>query len=409
MTVASTSGRRVRRLCVLSMHTSPLAQPGSADAGGMNVYVRELATSLAQAGVVVRVYTRSGRDAPPGPVAVEPNLVVVSVRAGDPDLPKERLGSVVDEFVAGVEADVLATGGTDAVHANYWLSAVAGRALARRLEVPLAVSFHTLGRVKSAHGDAEPAARTLAEQRVVDTADVLCAASQSDAADLERHYAADPSRIVLVPPGVQHAFFSPGSRAGARWALGLGEDPHLLFVGRIQPLKGLDLAVGALAELGRSDVRLLAIGGPSGPRGAAELTRVNNLIAAARLGDQVSLIDPQPHHILSTYYRAADVVVVPSRTESFGLVALEAASCGRSVLAADVGGLRGLVIHGETGLRVRGRDPRRWAAAIDKVLGDPERAARFGTAGAALGSTYRWSATAAALLGALEQAATRTQ
>lgn len=123
----------------------------------------------------------------------------------------------------------------------------------------------------------------------------------------------------------------------------------------------------------------------------------------------MSLIDPQPHHILSTYYRAADVVVVPSRTESFGLVALEAASCGRSVLAADVGGLRGLVIHGETGLRVRGRDPRRWAAAIDKVLGDPERAARFGTAGAALGSTYRWSATAAALLGALEQAATRTQ
>lgn len=301
MTVASTSGRRVRRLCVLSMHTSPLAQPGSADAGGMNVYVRELATSLAQAGVVVRVYTRSGRDAPPGPVAVEPNLVVVSVRAGDPDLPKERLGSVVDEFVAGVEADVLATGGTDAVHANYWLSAVAGRTLARRLEVPLAVSFHTLGRVKSAHGDAEPAARTLAEQRVVDTADVLCAASQSDAADLERHYAADPSRIVLVPPGVQHAFFSPGSRAGARWALGLGEDPHLLFVGRIQPLKGLDLAVGALAELGRSDVRLLAIGGPSGPRssGADPRQQPDRRSPIGRPGEpDRSAAPPHPVHLL---------------------------------------------------------------------------------------------------------------
>ncbi|MEZ5372553.1 MAG: glycosyltransferase [Microthrixaceae bacterium] len=393
----------------MSLHTSPLAQPGSDDAGGMNVYVRELATSLAQAGVAVRVYTRAGRDTPPGPVTVEPNLVVVPVAAGAPNLPKERLESTVGDFGDAVEADLAANGGTDAIHANYWLSALAGRTLAERLNVPLAVSFHTLGRVKAAHGDPEPAARTTAEERVVATADVLCAASESDASDLARHYGARPERIVRVPPGVQHAFFSPGSRAGARWALGLGDDPHLLFVGRIQPLKGLDVAVGALAELRRDDVRLLAVGGPSGPRGVAEQKRVNNLIAAAGLGDQVSLIDPQPHHILSTYYRAADVVVVPSRTESFGLVALEAASCGRSVVAADVGGLRNLVLQGETGLRVRGRDPRHWAAAIGEVLDDPERAAAFGAAGAALGATYRWSATAHALLDALESVTARAR
>lgn len=409
MNSSTRSGDAVRRLCVLSLHTSPLAQPGSADAGGMNVYVRELATSLAQSGVAVRVYTRATRDTPQGPVEVEPNLVVVPIQAGHPNLPKERLDTVIDEFAAGVVADLEASGGTDAIHANYWLSAVAGRSLAQRLNVPLAVSFHTLGRVKAAHGDPEPAARTTAEEEVVAAADVLCAASESDASDLAGHYGADPARIARVPPGVQHAFFSPGSRAGARWALGLGDAPHVLFVGRIQPLKGLDVAVCALAELQRSDVRLLAVGGPSGPRGAAELTRVNNLIAAAGLGDQVSLIDPQPHHILSTYYRAADVVVVPSRTESFGLVALEAASCGRSVVAADVGGLRGLVIHGETGLRVRGRDPRHWASAIDEVLSNPERADAFGAAGAALGATYTWSATAKALLDALELAAVRAR
>ena len=149
----------VRRLCVLSMHTSPLAQPGSADAGGMNVYVRELATSLAQAGVAVRVYTRATHGVPAGPQTVEPNLVVVPITAGDPDLPKEHLGSAIEEFTAGVARDLAVNGGTDAIHANYWLSAVAGRTLAKALGVPLAVSFHTLARVKSAHGDPEPGGR----------------------------------------------------------------------------------------------------------------------------------------------------------------------------------------------------------------------------------------------------------
>ncbi|MEZ5382671.1 MAG: glycosyltransferase [Microthrixaceae bacterium] len=391
----------VGRIGVLSMHTSPLAQPGSADAGGMNVYVRELAASLAQAGVAVRVYTRADRSSPPHPVVVEPNLVVVPVPAGRADLPKEALSTVVDEFAAGVADDLRSHGGTDAIHANYWLSGVAGGILARQLGVPLAVTFHTLARVKAAHGDPEPAGREQAEADIVAAASVLCAASASDADDLVGRYGANPDRVTLVPPGVQHAFFSPGSRAGARAALGLNDSPHVLFVGRIQPLKGLDLAVSAVAALRRNDVRLLAVGGPSGPHGAAELARVHNLVAAAGLGDRVRCVEPQPHHILSTYYRAADVVVVPSRTESFGLVALEAASCGRPVVAADVGGLRSLVIHERTGLRVAGRDPLRWGEALSRVLDDPDRAAAMGRAGAELGRTYRWSATARALLDAL--------
>ena len=190
---------------------------------------------------------------------MEPNLVVVPIAAGDPDLSKEDLGSAIEEFTAGVALDLAATGGTDAIHANYWLSAVAGQTLAHALRVPLAVSFHTLARVKLAHGDPEPGGRAAAEERAVASADVLCAASASDASDLSTHYGADPRRIVRVPPGVQHAFFSPGSRAGARRALGLGDAPHVLFVGRIQPLKGLDVAVCAMAELQRSDARLLAV------------------------------------------------------------------------------------------------------------------------------------------------------
>lgn len=360
----------------------------------MNVYVRELATSLAQAGVAVRVYTRATHGVPAGPQTVEPNLVVVPIAAGDPDLSKEDLGSAIEEFTAGVALDLAATGGTDAIHANYWLSAVAGQTLAHALRVPLAVSFHTLARVKLAHGDPEPGGRAAAEERAVASADVLCAASASDASDLSTHYGADPRRIVRVPPGVQHAFFSPGSRAGARRALGLGDAPHVLFVGRIQPLKGLDVAVCAMAELQRSDARLLAVGGPSGPHGAAEQARVNNLIAAAGLGDRVTITDPQPHHILSTYYRAADVVVVPSRTEAFGIVVLEAWRRGTPVVASDRAGLGELVRDGVDGLLVDPEDIAALAGAIVRVLGDAALAEALAGAGCTRVGSFTWEAVA---------------
>jgi D-inositol-3-phosphate glycosyltransferase len=198
---------------------------------------------------------------------------------------------------------------------------------------------------------------------------------------------------------VIHAFFSPGDRFGARKALGYGLDgsPMLLFVGRIQPLKGLDVAIGALAELRRRDAQLVVVGGPSGPDGHAEAAKAEVLADELGVADRIRWVQPQPHHLLATYYRAADLCVVPSRSESFGLVALEAAACGTPVVAAAVGGLRTLVDDGDTGYLVEDRHPEVFASAVDALLADPARAQRMGEAAAARARGYTWSTTAARL------------
>ena len=388
----------MRTLAVLSLHTSPLAQPGAGDSGGMNVYVRELVSSLAQAGVGCSVYVRRWRDDLPDEVHVEPGFRVVHVDAGPHDLAKEHLPEIVDEYSDGVLADIRRLGDVDALHANYWLSGVAGHRLKHELEIPLVSTFHTLARVKAETGDAEPQRRIDAESEVVACSDAITASCPAEAEQLVRLYGARPERIELVPPGVVHAFFSPGDRAGARAALGLPADrPVLLFVGRIQPLKGLDVAVRALAELRDQGAVLVAVGGPSGVDGAVEAAKVRLLAEELGVEDRIRWIDPQPHYLLSTFYRAADVVLVPSRSESFGLVALEAAACGTAVVAAAVGGLRTLVEDGRTGFLVEGRDPHAFAAATDDLLAHPALAAAMGADAAARALTYTWSTTAARL------------
>jgi D-inositol-3-phosphate glycosyltransferase len=390
----------MRKLAMLSMHTSPLAQPGAGDSGGMNVYVRELASSLAQAGVEVDVFTRRWADDLPDVVAVEPGLRVLHVAAGAVDLAKEDLPSVVPEFTAGVLDAMRASGDHGAVHANYWLSGVAGHTIKHALDLPLVSTFHTLARVKAVTGDLEPQRRIDAEAEVIACSDVITASCPAEADDLVEHYGARRDRIELVPPGVLHAFFSPGDRRGARAALALDADrPVLLFVGRIQPLKGLDVAVRALAEVveRRPDALLVVVGGASGLDGGAEVEKVHALVEELGVEGNVRFVAPQPHHLLSTCYRAADVVVVPSRSESFGLVALEAAACGTPVVAASVGGLRTLVDHGRTGLLVDSRDPGEFAAAIESILDDPAVAGAFSSTAATRALGYRWSTTAARL------------
>lgn len=383
-------------VAVISLHTSPLVQPGTGDSGGMNVYVRELSASLAQAGVDVRVYVRRWADGLPDRVRVEPGLEVVHVDAGPVGLSKEHLPEVVDDFTEAVAAD-LATSPVQALHANYWLSAVSAHDLKHRLDLPLVATFHTLARVKAEAGDTEPLARELAEAMVIGCCDAICAANPVEADQLIQLYDARPERIELVPSGVDHAFFSPGDRTGARMALGLDDRPTMLFVGRIQPLKGLTVAVEALALLSDRTARLVVVGGPSGEDGPAELDRVQALIGRLGLEGRVQFVEPQPHHALSSWYRAADVVVVPSRSESFGLVALEAAACGVPVVASAVGGLRTLVRDGVTGLLVEERDPRSFASAVDALLGAPSFAAALGAAGAAESLRYSWPATAGRL------------
>jgi D-inositol-3-phosphate glycosyltransferase len=389
----------VRTLAVLSLHTSPLAQPGAGDSGGMNVYVRELVGSLAQAGVRCSVYVRRWHDELPEEVSVEPGFRVVHVPAGAPDLAKDALPGIVDEFTDGVLDDVRRLGDVDAIHANYWLSGVVGHRLKHALDLPLVSTFHTLARVKAEGGDREPESRVRAEAEVVACSDAITASCLAERAQLVRLYGASPARVEIVPPGVVHAFFSPGDRRGARHPLGLGDHPVLLFVGRIQPLKGIDVAVRALAELSasRPDAVLVAVGGPSGADGLAELHRARALADDLGVADRIHWTDPQPHHLLSTYYRAADVVLVPSRSESFGLVALEAAACGTPVVAAAVGGLRTLVDHGRTGFLVDGRDPAVFAAYADEILGNPTLAAGMGAAAAERALGYTWSTTAARL------------
>ena len=386
----------VSRVAVLSLHTSPLVQPGAGDAGGMNVYIRELVSSLAQAGVDCTVYVRRWTDGLPDVVEVEPGFRVDHVTAGPFDLSKEKLPAVVDDFTAAVRRRLIDRP-ADVIHANYWLSGVAGHWLKHELDLPLVTTFHTLARVKAETGDPEPDTRIVAESEVVRCADVMTANSATEVRQLIDLYGADPDRIEIVAPGVDHAYFSPGKREGARTALGLGEEPVMLFVGRIQPLKGVDVAIGALDCLRSTDARLLIVGGASGREGDHEVERIRDLISDNRLQDRVLMVEPKPHYELSTYYRAADLCLVPSRSESFGLVALEAAACGLPVVASDVGGLRTLVEDGVTGFRVEGREPCHYAKAAAQILDEPILAAEMSANAVKRARSYTWSGTAGRL------------
>jgi D-inositol-3-phosphate glycosyltransferase len=384
---------------MISLHTSPLLQPGSGDSGGMNVYVREVASALAQAGIECTTYTRADRPGLPSEVAVEPGHRVVHIAAGPHELPKEALPDVLDAFADGVLEHVAGGRGVDVVHGNYWLSGVVGHRLKHALDVPLVSTFHTLARVKAEGGDLEPAWRDRAEADVIGCSDAICVSCPEEERQFRSLYGDPRGRIEIVPPAVEHAFFAPGDRDGARRAVGLPVDrPVLLFVGRIQPLKAPDVAIRALAALVAHPTALLAVvGGASGVDGDAEAEAARQLAADLGVEARVRFVPPQPHHILSSWYRAADVVVVPSRSESFGLVALEAAACGIPVVASAVGGLLNIVHDGVTGWLVEGRDPERYARAITQVLGDPGGAAAMGAAAAVRARRFTWSFTAARL------------
>lgn len=363
----------------------------------MNVYVRELVSALAQAGVDCTTYTRAWRPGLPEVVQVEPGHRVVHLPAGPFDLAKEDLPHVVEEFGDAVIEHIRNGPGVDVVHANYWLSGLVAHRVKHELELPFVSTFHTLARVKAEGGDPEPAWRERAEAEIINCADAICVSCTEEESQFRRLYGNPQGRIEIVAPGVEHAFFAPGDRGGARRALDLPAGPLLLFVGRLQPLKGLDVAVRALAELRRPDALLLVVGGASGLEGGSEVARIMSLIDQLGVRDQVRFVEPQPHHILSTYYRAADVVVVPSRSESFGLVALEAAACGTPVVASAVGGLLTLVDDGLTGYLVAGRDPSHFAQRIASILNDPALAASMSVRAAERARRYTWSFAAARL------------
>ncbi|CAO5176592.1 D-inositol 3-phosphate glycosyltransferase [Frankia sp. AiPs1] len=411
------SGRsaRPRRVAMLSMHTSPLEQPGTGDAGGLNVYVVELSRQLAALGVEVEIFTRAVSSRVPAAAQLAPGVTVRHVDAGPfEEVRREDLPAWLCAFTA----DVLRAeaghdpGWFDLIHSHYWLSGQVARAAARRWGVPFVHTSHTLAKVKNdalAAGDRpEPAGRLRGEQEVVADATRMIASTAEERGHLIGLYGALPERVDVVAPGVDLTVFRPGEgpRSPARSRARLGLDPDgelLLFVGRIQPLKAPDVLLHATAELLRRDptrrsrLSVAVVGGPSGT-GLEQPDALVKLAADLGISDLVRFQPPAPQRELVHWYRSADAVVVPSHSESFGLVALEAQACGTPVIAAAVGGLRTAVADGVSGLLVPGHDPLRYADALDRLLRQPRLRARLAGGAVDRATGFGWSATARGVL-----------
>ena len=372
----------LNRIAMLSAHTSPLEPLGGGDAGGMNVYVLEAATQLARRGVAVDVFTRATGEA--AITEVEPGVRVLSIVPGD-------IGA---SMMSALEP-------YDLVHSHYWLSGQIGLVVRERRGIPLVHTMHTMGRVKNlnlAAGDrAEPSARIVAESEIVRLADRLVANTAQERDELVTLYGADPQCVDVVHPGVNHERFVPAGRDGARHRLGIDQQLRLvLFAGRLQPHKGPDLAIEALAHL-PSDVRLVVVGGPSGA-GLEHPEALADLAVGLGVADRVSFVPPVPQAELADWYVAADVVCVPSHSESFGLVALEAQACGTPVVAAAVGGLTTAVVDGVTGLLVNGHVPAHYARALRTLLDDAALRGTMGAKAAVHAAGFSWEVTTDRLL-----------
>jgi D-inositol-3-phosphate glycosyltransferase len=399
-----------RRVAVLAVHTSPLAQPGTGDAGGMNVYVLQTALHLAQRGIEVEIFTRATASADPPVARVAPGVLVRNVVAGPFEgLDKYDLPTQLCGFAAGVLRAEAAhePGYYDIVHSHYWLSGQVGWLARDRWAVPLVHTAHTLAAVKNAalaDGDApEPPLRTVGEQQVVDEADRLIVNTDDEAKQLISIHRADPARIDVVHPGVDLDVFRPGDRRAARAALGLPlDDDVVAFVGRIQPLKAPDILLRAAAKL--PGVRIVVAGGPSGS-GLASPDGLVRLADELGITDRVTFLPPQSRTNLVTLLQAANLVAVPSYSESFGLVALEAQACGTPVVAAAVGGLPVAVHDGTSGTLVSGHDVGDWAEALDRLLRLPApEAEAMSRAAAAHATSFSWENTTDALLASYRRA-----
>lgn len=388
-------------VALLSVHTSPLAQPGIGDGGGLNVFVSALAGQLSKHGIAVDVFTRSTGADLPSTVRLDDGVAVHHIDAGPPTLRKDDLASHLCAFYLAV-AGHAAIESAQLLHGHYWMSGWVGRKLRQRRDVPLVQRFHTLAHAKDAGrsvGEAsEPMLRLAAERRVVAAADAVLAATPHEAALLRHEYRARPGQVHVVPPGVDTDVFRPADdRLRTRRELGGGR--LLLFVGRLQPLKGPDLAVRTLAALDAHlpddgvPTRLVVVGGASGNgHGTVDPPALRRLADQLGVADRVALLAPRSHRDLAPLYRAADALIMPSRSESFGLVALEAQASGTPVVGADVGGLDDILRHGG-GTLVQSYDPDAYARAVLPYLVDTA-ARRTASLAAVRGARrFRWRET----------------
>jgi D-inositol-3-phosphate glycosyltransferase len=408
-----------RRVAMLSVHTSPLHQPGTGDAGGMNVYIVELAKRLADLGIEVEIFTRATMGGLPPIVELTSGakgalrtrgVLVRHIDAGPYEgLAKEDLPAQLCAFTHGVmQAEASQRPGYyDLVHSHYWLSGHVGWLAAQRWGVPLVHAMHTMAKVKNAalaKGDTpEPAARVIGETQIVEAADRLIANTEEEADQLVHHYAAAREKVAVVHPGVNLNRFHPADgRAAARARLGLPPDAFVpLFAGRIQPLKAPDVLLRAVAIILDEDPSLRerlvvpVVGGPSGS-GLAKPERLHKLAAQLGVADVVRFQPPVEQDQLADWYRAATVLVMPSYSESFGLVAIEAEACGTPVIAAAVGGLPIAVRDGVSGLLVPGHDPADYARTLRRFIDEPRLADHLGVAAVEHAQAFGWDTVAAA-------------
>ncbi len=391
----------MRRVAVIAYHSSPLLEPGTGDAGGMTVYVREVARTLAKLQFRTDVFTRSASGSIET-TDIFPGVRVVAIPAGPVGMvTKADLPRYIGDFVSGIRAFALGTRTAyDIVHSHYWQSGIAGAELASTWRVPPVHSNHTLAKVKNRFlppGDSpEPLARLDGEAAVIEAADILIASTDDEWEHLACLYGASHDRIKTVYPGVDHGLFEPADQGEARAQLGFGDELLLAFVGRIQPLKGLDLAIEAVGQLVPAldrDIRLVVVGGDSGSSATSEQDRLTGLAADLGIPETLYFAGPQPHDRTPLFYRAADAVVVCSYSESFGLSALEAQACGIPVVGTDVGGLRHIVRDGDSGYLVGSRDPSDFAARLKTLLADDHLRAVFSDNAVESAASFTWERT----------------
>jgi D-inositol-3-phosphate glycosyltransferase len=392
------------RIATLMVHTSPLDQPGAGDAGGMNIYVVESAERMAAMGVSVDIFTRRHNPDLPDIVELSSGVRVRHLNIGACSATKEELPALIPNLSEAF-SKVLENEKYDVLHSHYWISGKVAMPVAKKFGIPLAHTMHTMARVKNmnlAEGERpEPMIRVQGETQVVAAANALIANTDAEAASLVSLYEACPDNVSVVSPGVDLYTFTVGSgRKAAREAVGLPQDAHILaFVGRIQPHKGPEVLIRAVAEMLNHSPHLrpklitIIMGGASGS-GLGEVERLKDLVSWLNISDVVRFENPVPRAQIPQWYRAADLVCVPSYSESFGLVALEAQACGTPVVATAVGGLRTAVADGISGVLVDGHDPRAWSSVLARLIQEPQRRVLLSMGAIEHASHFGWDATA---------------
>lgn len=413
--------KRAARIASFMLHTSPLDQAGTGDAGGMNVYVVESAKRIAAAGVEVDIFTRANKPDLPEKVEIAPGVAVRHLEAGPFDgISKDEMPSQICAFMSSFMRHEVKqpVGYYDLIHSHYWISGQLGWLASDRLGVPLVHTMHTMAKVKNlalAEGEKpEPNSRAIGEEQVVKASSALIANTASEAASLVSLYDACPDNVFVVPPGVDLSTYKVGGgKKTSRKKIGVSDQSlMLLFVGRIQPHKGPEVLIRAVAEMVkhtpslRATLQTVIMGGASGS-GASEPERLKSLTCFLGVDDIVEFVQPVPQAQLADWYRAADLVCVPSYSESFGLVALEAQACGTPVVATAVGGLRTAVADGISGSLVDGHDPRAWSATILRLLLEPQRRVLLSMGAVEHASHFGWDVTARGMLDVYDQVLSR--